>query len=115
MKNKINLKLFGNFIITFAIAALFFASGCSNQNKSSMEQKQTINESKSSIDSTIIRDKNANVSKIDSNKDGKVFECQMDYEVISDKPGSCPKCGMKLEEVSDSDAQKNLNAYYNNK
>ncbi len=28
----------------------------------------------------------------------KVYTCSMDPEVISDKPGDCPKCGMKLKE-----------------
>ena len=108
MKNIINFKLFGNFILVIAVAALFFVTGCSKQNEAPKEQQQTISESKSSVDSTIIRDKNADVSKIDVNKDGKVYECQMDYDVISDNPGVCPKCGMKLEEVTVKQAQENL-------
>ena len=108
MKNKININLFGNFISVFAVAALFFITGCSKQNEESKEQQQTISESKSSVDSTIIRYKNTDVSKIDVNKDGKVYECQMDYDVISDQPGTCPKCVMKLEEVTVKQAQENL-------
>ncbi|MBK5285661.1 MAG: hypothetical protein JJE25_09685 [Bacteroidia bacterium] len=27
------------------------------------------------------------------------YQCPMDLEVISDKQGSCPKCGMDLEQV----------------
>ena len=31
-------------------------------------------------------------------KTGEVFyQCEMNPEVLSDKPGSCPKCGMDLE------------------
>jgi P-type Cu+ transporter len=30
-------------------------------------------------------------------KVAQVWTCPMDKEVVSDKPGSCPKCGMKLE------------------
>ena len=31
-------------------------------------------------------------------KSGEIFyQCEMDPEVISDKPGKCPKCGMDLE------------------
>jgi len=59
----------------------------------------------------IIRDKNVKVSSLDINKDGKVFQCPMDWEVISDKPGSCPICIMDLEEFSIDNAQKNLVEY----
>jgi len=31
-------------------------------------------------------------------KTGKVYTCMMHPEVISDKPGQCPKCGMDLVE-----------------
>ena len=106
MKNKINTLSI--FIIAIAAAVLFFVTGCSKQNEAPKEQQQTISETKTSIDSTIIRDKNVDVSKIDANKDGKVYECQMDYNVISDKPGTCPKCGMQLEEVTVKQAQENL-------
>lgn len=27
------------------------------------------------------------------------YQCEMDLDVLSDKPGSCPKCGMDLSEV----------------
>jgi hypothetical protein len=30
------------------------------------------------------------------------FQCEMDKEVISDKPGNCPKCNMKLNEMKKS-------------
>ncbi|MBI3233214.1 MAG: hypothetical protein HYZ42_04120 [Bacteroidetes bacterium] len=33
-------------------------------------------------------------------KNGDVFyQCEMDPEVISDKPGNCPKCEMELSEM----------------
>jgi hypothetical protein len=38
--------------------------------------------------------------KSDSSKDEKVYQDMMDYNVISDKPGTCPLCGMTLKEVS---------------
>jgi hypothetical protein len=56
----------------------------------------------------IIRTRNIKVSSLDKNKDGKVFQCPMDFEVISDKHGTCPLCGMDLEEVSVGKAQENL-------
>ena len=48
------------------------------------------------------------VQAIDQNKDGKVYQDMMDWNVISDKPGKCPNCGMKLKEVSIDQAKQNL-------
>lgn len=45
---------------------------------------------------------------IDKNKDGKVFQDPMDWNVISDKPGKCPLCKMALKEVTVKQAKKNL-------
>ena len=73
-----------------------------NQNKTS------VTEDKRGSDSTLIRSTNVDVSSLDLNKDSKVFQCPMDYEVISDHQASCPKCKMDLEEVSVVEAQKNL-------
>lgn len=49
-----------------------------------------------------------NVKSFDKNKDGKVFQCPMDWDVISDNPGKDPKCGMQLAEVTIEQAKKNL-------
>ena len=35
------------------------------------------------------------------------YTCEMHPEVISDKPGKCPKCGMKLVPVKASPTPKN--------
>lgn len=45
---------------------------------------------------------------IDKNKDGKLYEDVMDWNVISDEPGECPLCGMTLKEFSIKDVEKNL-------
>ena len=42
------------------------------------------------------------------NKDGKVYQDVMDWNVISDTPGECPVCGMELKEVSLEKATENL-------
>ena len=39
-------------------------------------------------------------TEIDKNKDGYVYECPMQCEPASDKPGECSKCGMNLKKVS---------------
>jgi PBP1b-binding outer membrane lipoprotein LpoB len=59
-------------------------------------------------DSSIIRAKDVDVASIDKNKDGKVFQCPMDANVISDKQEPCPICHMELEEVSIAKAIENL-------
>ena len=108
MKRQIKFKTTSKIIFGTAVITMFLITGCAKQNETAKVQQQNVSESKSSVDSTIIRSKDVNVSSIDANKDGKVYQCQMDYDVISDKPGTCPKCGMKLEEVTVKQAQENL-------
>ena len=65
-------------------------------------------ESSAELDSSVIRKGEIDLTAIDENKDGKVYQCQMDFNVLSDKPGTDPKCGMKLKEVSLEKAKENL-------
>lgn len=58
--------------------------------------------------SSIIHEGEIDLNEIDKNKDGKVYQDQMCWNVISDKPGECPKCGMTLKEVSLEKAKENL-------
>ena len=37
-------------------------------------------------------------TKIENKEAAKTYTCSMHPEVISDKPGKCPKCGMELIE-----------------
>ncbi len=48
------------------------------------------------------------LSAIDKNGDGMVFQDQMDWNVISDEAGVCRLCGMTLKEVSLDEAKANL-------
>jgi membrane fusion protein, copper/silver efflux system len=59
-------------------------------------------------ESSIVRDGIIDVEEIDVNGDGKVFQDPMDWNVISDKDGRCPVCGMFLKEVTIDDAKRNL-------
>jgi len=45
---------------------------------------------------------------IDENGDGKVYQDQMCWNVLSDSKGECPLCGMMLKEVSLEKAKQNL-------
>jgi hypothetical protein len=58
--------------------------------------------------SPLIRTGVIDLKAIDKNKDGKVFQDVMDWNVISDEPGRCPICNMELQEVTLDEAKKNL-------
>ena len=57
---------------------------------------------------SIIRKGEIDLKAIDENGDGKVYQDVMDFNVISDSPGKCPLCGMKLKEVKLEKAKENL-------
>lgn len=63
---------------------------------------------KMKTENSIVREGVIDLVSIDQNKDGKVFQDAMDWNVISDNPGKCPLCGMKLKEVSLEKAKENL-------
>ncbi|MBA4320221.1 MAG: hypothetical protein C0412_17630 [Flavobacterium sp.] len=50
-----------------------------------------------------------NLSEVDKNKDGKVYQCPMCADQVADEPGKCSKCGMNLKEALVEDAKKALN------
>ena len=58
--------------------------------------------------SSVVREGEVDLKAIDQNKDGMVYQDQMCWNVISDKAGECPLCGMKLKEVSILKAKENL-------
>jgi major membrane immunogen (membrane-anchored lipoprotein) len=116
MKTKLLLKYCIRFSKVLFIAALIQLTGCSKENSSSKtpENQSQQTEKNESKDLSIIRDKNVNIDSLDQDKDGNLYQCEMDYNVISDKPGTCPKCGMKLVKVSTAEAKKNFNAFNGN-
>lgn len=57
---------------------------------------------------SIVREGEIDLSAVDENKDGKVYQDQMCWNVISDEPVECPQCGMTLKEVSLEKAKENL-------
>jgi rubrerythrin len=60
---------------------------------------------------SIVREGKINFKKIDKNKDGKVYQCEMDKNVISDVPGKCPICGMTLKEFTIKEAKANMKGF----
>ncbi|MCX6150961.1 MAG: hypothetical protein NTX22_10580 [Ignavibacteriales bacterium] len=93
------------FIVVVLIAVNLFIDGC-GQKKDEQAIKQTQIEKKT--DDKIVREGIIDVAAIDVNKDGKVYECPMDYNVIDDKPNTCPTCKMNLEEFTVAEVKENL-------
>ncbi|MBI5476210.1 MAG: hypothetical protein HY964_05670 [Ignavibacteriales bacterium] len=80
----------------------------SHDMKGMKDMKDMKHETLAVLDSTVVRKGVIDLTAIDKNKDGKVYQDQMDWNVISDKPGKCPLCKMKLKEVTFEEAKKNL-------
>ena len=55
-----------------------------------------------------IRTEPVDVKAVDANQDGFVYQDPMDWNVIADEEGKCPKCGMFLKKVTIDEAEKNL-------
>jgi hypothetical protein len=74
-------------LFLIAFAAICFAA-CNNAQKTeSTEAKQDSTKQ----DSALIAPEAG---------DRVIYQCPMDLEVVSDKPGQCPKCGMDLEKAT---------------
>ncbi len=65
-------------------------------------------ESDASENIEIVREGEIDVYNIDVNMDGYVYQDQMHWNVMSDKPAQCPICGMELKKVSVTKAKENL-------
>ena len=57
---------------------------------------------------SMVREGEIDLKAIDENSDGKVYQDQMCWNVLSDSEGECPLCGMTLKEVSLDKAKENL-------
>jgi membrane fusion protein, copper/silver efflux system len=105
MKTNSN-KIFQTVILAGSLIISTILVSCNQDHKN--PDYQSMNMEKEQIDSTIIRDGEIDLQAIDENKDGMVYQDPMDWNVISDKPGKCPLCKMKLKEVSLEKAKGNL-------
>lgn len=106
--NKINSLSAGLLLVTswLVLSSSIFAQDM--QHMPMHHMKNMKHEKVANADSTIVHKGVIDLKAIDKNKDGKVFQDQMDWNVISDKPGDCPLCGMKLKEVALEKAKANL-------
>ncbi|MBS4012415.1 MAG: hypothetical protein KGZ97_01475 [Bacteroidetes bacterium] len=108
MKNqkKYMLNLFRHIgliaiIITLAISSVIVYAQHEHSKSKEGDKKEKKTES-------IVREGIIDLKKIDKNKDGKVFQDFMHWNVISDEAGKCPLCKMTLEEVTIKVAKENL-------
>ena len=109
----------GSFIAVFFISALLlsasfaYAGDCCKKDSTQGKMKHAAKAKTESATAakaafSIVHTGIIDLQAIDANKDGKVFQDQMDWNVISDKAGKCPLCGMKLKEVTLKEAKANL-------
>jgi hypothetical protein len=97
-------------ILSTAVACIVFSSFQMNAQSHQHGSHSKMEMKKDSVKAeNIIREEQPiDLIAIDKNKDGKVFQDQMDWNVISDKPGKCPICKMTLKEVTIKTAKHNL-------
>jgi len=76
-----------------------------------MSKKDAKTDVKKKEKSELIREGVIDVEAIDANKDGKLFQDVMDWNVISDKEDVCPLCGMTLRKMTIEQVKENLKKY----
>jgi hypothetical protein len=104
MKYSLN-QVFGFSII---IVAMFLLGSFVLVNSDLMGQETNKDHKYQAKTENIVREGKIDLKKIDKNKDGKVFQDPMHWNVISDVAGKCPLCKMILKEVSIKEAKENL-------
>ncbi len=93
------------FILFLVFMIAGFLTGCGEKKQDTQTKGQTKTEKKENI---VREDEIIDVGAIDVNMNGMLFECPMDWNVIDDKPNSCPTCGMDLEEFTVVKVKENL-------
>lgn len=107
----INLSSLLLFTALFIFTAAFTSAQTSGSHHNhGMEMKNDSSKSMNmqNVPSGVNNNEPIDLKAVDKNKDGKVYQCPMDFNVLSDKPGIDPKCGMKLKEVTLRQAEINL-------
>lgn len=95
-------KIFFFIIISACLTATY-----SQEHKGHDHSKMEMKKDSKKVEN-IVREGIIDLKTIDKNKDGKVFQDPMDWNVIADEPGKCPLCKMTLKEVTLEVAKKNL-------
>lgn len=131
MKNRINQSIFNLALVAitlffFQVNSLAYTSGDTTQCKGKKEckmdckekkecckkgtgecksDKKGCSEVKENAGLKTLQKSKIDLKKIDANKDGKVFQCTMCADQLSDVSGKCPKCKMDMKEVTLKDAK----------
>jgi len=103
------------FFLVISTLALIIFVGCGSHNGDTEEHMHGEEAMESAHHSEAmesseewIRSEPVNVSAVDLNQDGFVYQDPMDWNVIADEEGTCPKCNMLLVKVTIDEAVKNL-------
>ncbi|RPI66070.1 MAG: hypothetical protein EHM47_17530 [Ignavibacteriales bacterium] len=91
----------------FILLSFFLVTGCGKENGGNKTDTRQKN-----LQSELIREAGTDIVLLDKNADGKLYQCPMDYQVISDSMATCPVCKMDLEEHDVADAMKNFESHY---
>ena len=100
-------------IVIFASFLIFACSNNHEEMSHDNEHQGHEHEMKAAetVDSELVREGVIDVESIDENSDGNLYECPMDWNILSDNSGECPVCGMDLKEFSINDVKNNLDKY----
>lgn len=79
-------------ILLACVALTIMLSACNSSSDHSAQKNNT--DSLSTVGNTSVQTFNLDTTTLSSG--ASYYQCEMDPEVISDKPGSCSKCGMEL-------------------
>jgi len=82
-----------------------------DEKRETNEEKRETKHDKQDHSSSLVREGIIDVESIDINEDGKLYECPMDWNVISDEDGRCPVCNMYLKEHTIEEVKTNLDKH----
>jgi hypothetical protein len=128
-----SIILFGFFTLSYGKTIPASTKNCNNKNKSTekmsgckgrgMDMKESkghesmnneenlasnLEKNENIFQNKLIREGIIDLAQIDENRDGKVFQCSMHSNIISDTKQDYPKCGRNLVEISIDDAKEKL-------
>jgi len=80
-------------------------------NNETQDKKPATKDEKHEHSSSLVQEVIIDVESIDVNKDGKLFECPMDWNVLTDEEGRCQNCNMYLKEFTIDEVKVNLDKH----